>query len=173
MRFIDRTARALAFVLLFVAWTDSGAAEVAAPTANFVAPVADGWHGWQVEGSEDLVRIYVRINDGSPTRIRFRDSRHCTWNRAEEPAEFRDLGIVDNDVSATWLIHQVDADSRVSEDAIAAISVHTGDVAFAALTGLLEDRNRGKGTREQALFWLAQSDSDEAFEYLDALISSN
>ena len=76
-------------------------------------------------------------------------------------------------MSVAWLSDQVYADGRISEDAIAAISAHAGDAAFAALTGLLEDRNRAKKTREQALFWLAQTDSDEAFEYLDALISSN
>ena len=27
-------------------------------------------------------------------------------------------------------------------------------------------------TREQALFWLAQSDTDEAFDYLDRLLGS-
>ena len=165
MRFVDRIARALAFVLLIAAWADSGAAE-------FAAPVDDGWHRWHVEGPQDSVRIYVRIKDGSPTRIRFSNS-YCSWTRADEPTEFHDLGIVDNDASVAWLKDQVNADDRVSEDAIAAISAHTGDAAFAALTGLLEDRKQGKETREQALFWLAQSDSDEAFEYLDALISSN
>jgi hypothetical protein len=171
MRFVDRIARALAFVLLIAAWADSGAAE-------FAAPVDDGWHGWQVEGPQDSVRIYVRIKDGSPTRIQFRnnqlrDNQRCTWARDDEPTEFQDHGIVDNDVSVAWLNDRVDVNDRISEDAIAAISAHAGDAAFAALTGLLEDRKRGKETREQALFWLAQSDSDEAFEYLDALISSN
>ncbi len=46
MRQVDRFARALAFVLLFFTWTDGGAAEFAVPTA-------DGWHVWQVQGSED------------------------------------------------------------------------------------------------------------------------
>lgn len=165
MRFVDRIARTLAFVLLFAAWADSSAAE-------FAAPVDDGWHGWQVEGPQDPVRIYVRIKNGSPTRIRFRDDR-CTWSQADEPTEFHDLGIVDNDASVAWLSDQVDVDSRVSEDAIAAISAHAGDAAFAALTGMLEDRKQDKEMREQALFWLAQTNSDQAFEYLDALISSH
>jgi len=162
MRIVDRIARALAFVLLFVAWTDSAA-------ANFPLPTDDGWHAWHVQGTADLVRIYVRIKNGSPTRIRFRGN-DC---RYDEPTEFQDLGVIDNEVSVAWLSDQVYADGRISEDAIAAISAHAGDAAFAALTGLLEDRNRAKKTREQALFWLAQTDSDEAFEYLDALISSN
>ena len=162
MRFVDRIARALAFVLLFVAWTDSGA-------ADFAAPTDDGWHAWHVQGTAAQVRIYVRVNDGSPTQIQFRGNNCMN----DEPTEFRDLGVVDNEVSVAWLNDQVHADGRVSEDAIAAISVHAGDAAFAALTGLLEDRKRGKKTREQALFWLAQTDSDQAFEYLDALISSN
>ena len=45
MRIVDRIARGLAFVLLFAAWADSGAAE-------FAAPDDDGWHGWHVEGPQ-------------------------------------------------------------------------------------------------------------------------
>ena len=40
-----------------------------------------------------------------------------------------------------------------------------------ALTDLLEDRDRKQKTREQALFWLAQSDNDDAFLLLDQLLS--
>jgi hypothetical protein len=65
----------------------------------------------------------------------------------------------------------VDAETDVSEDAIAAISMHVGDEAFTALTTLVEDRNSSRKLREQALFWLAQSNSDEAFSYLDRLLS--
>ncbi len=162
MRYMDRLARALAFALLFVAWTNGGAEEFAVPTD-------DGWHAWRIQGESDLVRIYVRINDGSPTRIRFR-GKACMM---DEPTDFQDLGVIDNEFSIAWLVEKVGADSRVSEDAIAAISAHAGDAAFTALTGLLEDRGRGKKTREQALFWLAQTNSDRAFAYLDALISRN
>ncbi len=84
-----------------------------------------------------------------------------------------DVGEVDNSASVAWLLGQVDAHSRLADGALAAISAHAGDDAFVALTALLEDRSRRQKTREQALFWLAQSESERAFDYLDALLSSN
>ena len=56
---------------------------------------------------------------------------------------------------------------------MAAISTHEADVALAALTRILEDRSRRQKTREQALFWLAQIESDAAFDYIDALLSNS
>jgi hypothetical protein len=201
MRYLDRLARALAFALLFVAWTDSGAAE-------FAAPSDDGWHVWQVQGAEgganaccyrwrkgsakkqscdldgrhggsitlgdcdlegDQINIYVRMKNGKAAKIRALTA-DCPVT-TQSPVH--DMGNMSNADSVAWLTRQVDANGRIAEDAIAAISVYAGDAAFTALTGLLEDRGRGKKTREQALFWLAQTNSDRAFEYLDALISRN
>ena len=165
MRHIDRFARTLAFLLFFLAWTDGGAAE-------FAAPIDDGWHVWQVESSSssrEFDDIYVRIKDGAVSKIEIH-----TWNcdqRNRSP--LTELGIVPNSASVAWLKKFLDSDTRLSEGAIAAISVHSGDEAFTVLTDLLEDRSRGKKTREQALFWLAHSDSDQAYEYLDKLLSSN
>ena len=199
MRQVDRFARALAFVLLFFTWTDGGAAEFAAPTD-------DGWHLWQVQGSEDgataccyrwrngtsskqgcdldgqhggsitvgacdiegdQISVYVRMNAGKVTKIRALTSDCPVTTRS--PLD--DLGVVSNSASVAWLLRQVDAETDVSEDAIAAISMHVGDEAFTALTSLVEDRDSSRKLREQALFWLAQSDSDEAFSYLDRLLS--
>jgi hypothetical protein len=36
---------------------------------------------------------------------------------------------------------------------------------------VLGDQQMHREVREQALFWLAQSDSDRAFEYLDRLLA--
>lgn len=201
MEYIDRIARALAFVLLFVACTNGDAAE-------FVAPVDDGWHVWRVQGVEDgtnaccyrwrngsatnqgcdldekngqsialgdcdlegdKVSVYVRIKAGDLTKVRALTS-DCP---VTTQTQVNDMGVVTNAASVAWLALQIDAEPRALDDAIAAISTHAGDEAFAALTTLLEDRNRKMNTREQALFWLAQRNSDRAFEYLDALISSN
>jgi hypothetical protein len=202
MRQLDRFARILAVVLLVAAWSDGGAAE-------FTAPTDDGWHAWQVVGSEsgtnaccyrwrdgsvskqgcDLdgrngnsitlgdceldssgqVTVYVRIADGKVNKVRAL-SADCA---VTTQAAVSELGSVPNRDSVAWLINQVDAESRVSGDAIAAISAHAGEEAFAALTQLVEDRGRRKKTREQALFWLAQTESDEAFDYLDAILSKN
>jgi len=165
MRHIDRFARTLAFLLFFLAWTDGGAAEFAAPTA-------DGWHVWQVESSSssrEFDDIYVQMKDGSVNKIEIHTSNCYERNRGP----LTELGIVSNSASVAWLKTLLDSDTRVSEGAIAALSVHAGDEAFTVLTDLLEDRSRRKKTREQALFWLAHSDSDQAYEYLDTLLSSN
>lgn len=163
MRHVDRFARTLAFVLLLVAWTNTSAAE-------FVVPTTDGWHVWQVQGSDDdfdLLSIYVQMKDGAIAKIQA--------NTSECPVKKRtpvnDMGVIPNAASVAWLLQQVDADNRVSGSALAAISAHAGNEAFTALTNLLEDRGRGLKMRKQALFWLAQSDSDEAFSYLDRLLS--
>lgn len=202
MRYVDRFARALAFALLFVAWTDSGAAE-------FVAPSIDGWHAWQVEASEgglssccysfrdgnvsmqgcdldgrggysinhgdcdldgDRVSVYVQMKDGQATRIRALNA-NCPVSTRDAVHE---LGDVDGQASVRWLLQQVDrngGNSRISEDAMATMSAHSSDVSLGALSSILEDRDRRQKTREQALFWLAQTNADEAFDYIDALLS--
>ncbi len=199
MRQVDRIARALAFVLLFLTWTDAGAAEFAAPTD-------DGWHVWQVQGSEDgasaccyrwrnrtsskqgcdldgqhggsitvggcdiegdQVSVYVRMRAGKVTKIRALTADCPVTTRTP----LNNLGVVSNSASVAWLLRQVDAETRVFEDAIAAISMHAGDEAFTALTTLVEDRDSSRNLREQALFWLAQSNTDEAFSYFDRLLS--
>jgi hypothetical protein len=163
MRHIDRFARTLAFVLLFLTWTDGGAAE-------FVAPTTDGWHVWQVQGSADdldLVNIYVWMRAGTVAKIRVTSDECPVRNRTP----LNNLGVIPNAASVAWLLQQVDTGTRISESALAAISAHAGDEAFTALTTLVEDRDRNRTFREQALFWLAQSNSDEAFSYLDRLLS--
>ena len=195
MRHVDRFARALAFVLVFFTWTDAGAAEFAAD---------DGWHVWQVQGSEDganaccwrngasskqgcdldgrhgdsitigdcyiegdQVSVYVRRTAGTVTKIRALTS-DCPVTTS---TPVNDMGVVSNGASVAWLLQHVDAGARISESALAAISAHAGDEAFTALTTLVEDRDSSRNLREQALFWLAQSNTDEAFNYLDRLLS--
>jgi hypothetical protein len=57
------------------------------------------------------------------------------------------------------------------EDAIFAISRLPGERAVDALLGVLANPQMHREVREQALFWLAHSDSDRAFEYLDRLLA--
>ena len=95
MRHVDRFARTLAFVLLFLTWTDGGAAEFAAPTA-------DGWHVWQVRSSSsdrNFDDIYVQMRAGKVTDIEIqtstcsktaaagkkRASRHCSGSLTQTP----------------------------------------------------------------------------------------
>jgi hypothetical protein len=202
MQRLDRFARVLAFVLLFSAWTDGSAAEFATPTSDGwqawqVVGSDSGtnaccyrWgnrsvskQGCDLDGhngnsitlgdceldSSGQVTVYVRIANGKVNKVRALAADCAVTTQTG----VNTLGSVPNDASVAWLIKQVDAETRVSRDAIAAISAHAGKEAFSALTRLVEDRDRPKKTREQALFWLAQTESDEAFEYLDAILSKN
>ena len=66
-----------------------------------------------------------------------------------------------------------DKDDDVREEAVFALSQLPEPRAVKALAAIVEDRQLDMEIREQALFWLAQTDSDEAFEYFDRLLSDN
>ena len=120
MKTVDRIARFVAVLLLCFAWSD-GQAETFAP------PAADGWYGWQVEGEVDLVRIFIKMKDGSAVRIRMRD-HHC-WG-GDIPSDFTDLGRIDNSASIAWLKTLVLPRSKLTEDALFALAAHDSDEVF-------------------------------------------
>lgn len=64
-------------------------------------------------------------------------------------------------------------DAEVREQAVFALSQLPAARAVPALVDLLEDRRLDLAIREQALFWLAQLESDEAFEYVERLLTDN
>lgn len=162
---------------------------------------SDGWHTWQVRSDDgmlrccgigtrgkltaggcdldsghhmrtctelvttDSVRIYARSESGSVTDIRVL-SPGCP---VESRYEIHDLGVIDNADSVAWLRPYLR--SELGEKAIAAIAAHSGPDAFAALRSLFEDRAVDRELREQVLFWLVQSHSDERFAYVETLIT--
>ena len=65
-----------------------------------------------------------------------------------------------------------DSDDDVREDAVFALSELPESRAVTALAIVLEDKSLGRDIREQALFWLAQSESAAAFEYIDAILTA-
>ena len=120
MKAVDRIARTIAVLLLFVAWSDSQA-------ADFAPPTADGWYGWQVEGETQLVHLFVKMDDGEVTKLRMQ-TNHC-WDGGV-PKEFDDLGQIDNSASIAWLKTLVMPRSRITEDALFALAAHDGDEVF-------------------------------------------
>ena len=64
-----------------------------------------------------------------------------------------------------------DPDDNVRKEAVFAMSQLPGERGVDALLAVLGNRQAHREVREQALFWLAQSDSDRAFEYLDRLLA--
>ena len=162
---------------------------------------ADGWHTWQVASDDgmqrccgtwtrgkltsggcdldsghhirtctdlvttDTVRIYVRSESGHVTDIRVL-SPECP---VESRFEIHDRGVIDNADSVAWLRPYLRSD--LGDRAIAAIAAHSGPEAFTALRSVLEDRDADRELREQVLFWLVQSESDERFAYVETLIT--
>ena len=126
MRVVDRIARIVAVVLLFITWSDTQA-------ADFAPPSADGWYGWQVQGFEaaqragEPLRIFVRMRDGEAVQIRMQ-THHC-WDGGV-PAEFVNLGEIDNAASFAWLKSQVMPRSKLTDDALFALAAHDGDEVF-------------------------------------------
>jgi len=68
-----------------------------------------------------------------------------------------------------WLQPLVTRDDELSEDALASISAHSGGVD--ALVEVVENQKLPMEIREQALFWMAHSESSAAFEYIDRLLA--
>ena len=120
------------------------------------------------EPASDLLRVYVFVADGDVAEIRAL-SAGCP---VEAASPVRDLGRPPVADSIAWLDRHAVAGSGLADDAVVAIALHDDAAAFAALKGMVEDPRRGMDVREQALFWLAHSDNDEAFRYLDRLLSS-
>ncbi|MCH9695328.1 MAG: hypothetical protein K0U72_12530 [Gammaproteobacteria bacterium] len=97
---------------------------------------ASGWHRWQIDNKHETT-VYVRLQDGRPTRIRTHDG-DCI---RPPKGEVTDHGLVAASESYLWFRQFV------------------------------EMRELDKHMREAALFGIAQSDSDQAYDYLDSLIS--
>ena len=114
------------------------------------------------------MQIYVKLEDGKAKRIRAL-SPQCPIETEES---IKDLGLIATDESLDWLSEQVGDDRRASSDALLAISAHESPRAVEMLVRAIENRDLRKKVREEALFWLVTSGSDEAYEYLDRLLSS-
>jgi hypothetical protein len=64
-----------------------------------------------------------------------------------------------------------DPSIEAREQAVFALSELPDERAVGSLTQIVRDTGMDLAIREQALFWLAQSDSDEAYATIDALLS--
>ena len=132
----------------------------------------DGGDGGFSIGDCDLdseaLRVYVEVRGGSIDQIRALSADCPVTTRSE----IRDLGQVDVSTSVGWLRDHLDDRTDDSSEVLAAIAMHAGDAATDALIGIVEDRRSTRDYREEALFWLVQSESDSAFRYLDDILSA-
>ena len=117
-------------------------------------------------GGERLLNVYVKVEDGVVKRVRAL-AADCPADTATPVAE---LGAVDAEDSIAWLRAALASSPGVAEHSVDAIALHGGGAGLDALIGVIENRDFRRSLREHALFWLAQSDSDDAYEYLDGLL---
>jgi len=107
-----------------------------------------------------------------------RDDALIRQGREDEDPEVRSqawfwlaqTGARESEEAIEWAITH-DPDDDVRREAVFAISRLPEERGIDALFTVLGNRQMDREVREQALFWLAQSDSDRAFEYLDRLLA--
>lgn len=114
----------------------------------------------------DTMQIFVALRNGQVREIRPLSSA-CP---VRSDSEVRTIDQVSTEDSIAWLRDQVNQNPGVADEAIMTLSFHAEDEALDVLVDLLEDTGQRREAREQALFWLVQSDSDEAFAYIDRLL---
>jgi len=161
-----RIATRLLLIALFVA------ACIASETlaAGSWGPTDDGWHTWHVAAADGgELQIYVSMDLGKPVKLRLRGDSVCSGHFEVEAT---DLGLIEVDQSIDWLRRYTKPRSKLGSEALMAISLHSGDRPVAILADIIKSETDRK-IREEALFWLVQSDSYEAFAVLDRLLSEN
>jgi hypothetical protein len=129
----------------------------------------NGDHNFAAPGRQPIaeMQIYALLDAGQPRRIRALDPR-C---EISTHSPITDLGLVPAERSIDWLLQSIAPRAAISEDTLAAISVHDSAHAARALISVVEDRHLDNGTRRTALFWLVESGSDPAMDYLTKLFA--
>jgi len=137
-------------------------------SAVFPGSLDDGWHTWQTTAADGgELQVYVSIRADKPGKFRVRSDSVC-WDDFD--IEANDLGPVDSVQSIVWLRRFIEPRSDLSSDALMAISQHAGELPIEILGDIVKTGS-DRELRGEALFWLAQSDNDDAFLLLDRLLS--
>lgn len=126
----------------------------------------DGWYTWRVEEEQ----FYVLMKSGEPREIEIAGHWCNGWQLSDQRySEAVDLGLLEADPSIDWFEQYIGKRSDLSSDALAAISMHDGNRALKILIDIVES-DAHIDVREEAVFWMAQSRSEVAFDYLDRLL---
>ncbi len=126
---------------------------------------SDGWYSWRIAGAGDL-EIHALIESGRPSEF-YLPTLQC--NRSKVPAS-TDLGSISATESIAWLRRFVSPRTDVSAEVMAAIAVHPGVEPVRALQDVIRSDTDWDNRRE-AVFWLAQSNDESAYAFLDSLLS--
>ncbi len=112
-----------------------------------------------------MIQIYAQVQDGEVTKIRALSSQ-CP---VTAKAEIVDLGLVASDDSIRWLERFVAPRTNVSTHALAAISIHGGTNSLNMLVDVVQ-HDASLENRKDAVFWLVQTESEQAFAYIERLL---
>ena len=142
----------------------------------------DGWYTWTVASVDEFEEelFYVKMQSGEARKIKI-ISRWCncsarngrnSWRGMRGEREFPDavdLGFVATDLSIDFFEPYIGKRTNLGSDALAAISQHEGQRAVQIMIDIVES-DAPMGVREEAVFWMVQSGSEQAFAYLDRLL---
>ena len=127
-----------------------------------------GYGGCGAAELNGFVQVYAKLDGGQPVELRTL-APGCP---VESGTAISDLGHVDANSSFNWLRELVRPDSRVGEDALAAIAMHRGDAPPRFLIDTAQDAAEGD-LRETALFWLARTGARESETAIMRAIASD
>jgi hypothetical protein len=112
-----------------------------------------------------MIQIYALVQGGEVTKIRTLSSQcPVTAN-----AEIADMGIMESDDSIRWLEKFVTPRTKMSTHALAAISVHGGTNSLNMLVDVAQ-HDASLENRKDAIFWLVQTESEQAFAYIERVL---
>lgn len=160
-----RAARSVALAMFGLALMWSAPA-VSAPTDGDT----DGWYKWQVDGgmttgSSCCKSQTCNLDGGHGIVI---SSSPCETSSGSATLYVR------KDDGQPTQIRVFDSSCEVSSsETITDMGPMSQDDSVAMLLDIVQERNIDIEVREDALFWLAQSNSDTAFEYFDRLLSDS
>lgn len=114
----------------------------------------------------DSLQVYVEVAGGEVREI-LPLSSTCPIRGEPEVTALENVSTAE---SIAWLRRLIEEQPKMADEAIMALSHHREDEAVPVLISILEDQQHSQAHREQALFWMAHSDSDLAHAYLDRLL---
>lgn len=115
------------------------------------------------------MQIYALMKNGRPEEIRTFSS-NCAV-RASGP--ITDLGADSVESSIAWLRKIIFSDGgrEVRDDAIFVVSQIPRDQGIQTLVDVVRAKQLDMDSREAAMFWLVQSESDTAFDFFDRVLA--
>ena len=113
-----------------------------------------------------MIQIYALVQGGDVSKIRALSSQCPVTTKTN----VIDMGIVESDDSIRWLERFVAPRTKMSTHALAAISVHGGTNSLNLLVNVMQ-HDASLENRKDAVFWLVQTESEQAFAYIEQLLS--